>query len=208
MPTGDPLVFTAPNLQYLMDSPTRVRDDRRGARSRGRSPAHAVTVFGSPSTTPAPTPTPTRLPTASSKIVEQERAVFGEFPPFEPGTYTFLVDYLPWANGDGMEHRNSTVITRRARSPRAVEALETIAHEFFHCWNVERIRPASLEPFDSIAPNMSGELWLAEGFTSYYDPLIARERRRDPAARVRAVRGPLRRGGDDEPCASSAPPRT
>jgi predicted metalloprotease with PDZ domain len=46
-----------------------------------------------------------------------------------------------------------------------------VAHEFFHSWNVERIRPRSLEPFDFERANMSGELWLAEGFTQYYGPL-------------------------------------
>ena len=49
--------------------------------------------------------------------------------------------------------------------------LSTAAHEFFHSWNVERIRPRSLEPFKLDAPNPSGELWFAEGFTSYYEPL-------------------------------------
>ncbi|NIR78961.1 MAG: peptidase M61, partial [Gemmatimonadetes bacterium] len=48
----------------------------------------------------------------------------------------------------------------------------TVAHEFFHAWNVERIRPATLEPFDFERANMSRELWFAEGFTSYYDDLI------------------------------------
>ena len=47
------------------------------------------------------------------KIVEQEGAIFGEYPEYEPGHYTFLADYLPYANGDGMEHRNSTVMTRQ-----------------------------------------------------------------------------------------------
>src|SRR4029453_9436987 len=50
--------------------------------------------------------------------------------------------------------------------------LDTVAHEFFHCWNVERIRPKSLEPFDFDRANISGELWLAEGFTQYYGPLV------------------------------------
>ena len=47
-----------------------------------------------------------------------------------------------------------------------------MAHEFFHGWNVERIRPRSIEPFDFERANMSGELWLAEGFTQYYGKLI------------------------------------
>jgi predicted metalloprotease with PDZ domain len=46
-----------------------------------------------------------------------------------------------------------------------------MAHEFFHSWNVERIRPRSIEPFDLERENASGELWLAEGFTQYYGPL-------------------------------------
>jgi predicted metalloprotease with PDZ domain len=47
-----------------------------------------------------------------------------------------------------------------------------VSHEFFHSWNVERIRPRSLEPFNLDDVNMSGELWLAEGFTNYYGPLV------------------------------------
>jgi predicted metalloprotease with PDZ domain len=55
-----------------------------------------------------------------------------------------------------------------------LELLDTAAHEFFHTWNVERIRPRSLEPFDLERTNPSGELWLAEGFTQYYGPLSMR----------------------------------
>jgi predicted metalloprotease with PDZ domain len=49
--------------------------------------------------------------------------------------------------------------------------LDTVAHEFFHGWNVERILPRSLEQFDFDGANISGELWLGEGFTQYYGPL-------------------------------------
>jgi predicted metalloprotease with PDZ domain len=106
------------------------------------------------------------------KIVEQEGAIFGEYPEYEPGHYTFLADYLPYANGDGMEHRNSTVISGNLSiAGGRDQILDTVAHEFFHGWNVERIRPKSLEPFDFDRANISGELWLAEGFTQYYGPL-------------------------------------
>jgi predicted metalloprotease with PDZ domain len=47
----------------------------------------------------------------------------------------------------------------------------TVSHEFFHSWNMERIRAKAIEPFDFERANMSGELWLAEGFTQYYGPL-------------------------------------
>jgi predicted metalloprotease with PDZ domain len=106
------------------------------------------------------------------KIVRTEGSIFGEYPRYEPGYYTFVADYLPYANGDGMEHRNSTVITSSGSiGANRRSLLSTVAHEFFHCWNVERIRPQSLEPFDFERANMSAELWLAEGFTQYYGPL-------------------------------------
>src|SRR5688572_32754116 len=106
-------------------------------------------------------------------IAREARYVFGEYPAFENNTYTFIADYLPWASSDGMEHRNSTILTSGSslRTDR-LDLLDTISHEFFHAWNVERIRPRSLEPFNFEEANMSGELWLAEGFTSYYGPLV------------------------------------
>lgn len=107
------------------------------------------------------------------KIVLEQTAIFGELPTFDYGEYIFLACYMPNASGDGMEHRNSTVIpsTRSLAHGGGQVNIGTVAHEFFHCWNVERIRPKSLEPFDFLRTNMSGELWFAEGFTSYYDDL-------------------------------------
>ena len=107
------------------------------------------------------------------QIVEEARQVFGEFPPYEGNTYTVLADYLPSARNDGMEHRNSTVLmSERTLATAPLKLLDTVAHEFFHGWNVERIRPRSLEPFDFARVNVSGELWFAEGVTSYYDGLL------------------------------------
>jgi predicted metalloprotease with PDZ domain len=113
----------------------------------------------------------------TERIVRETQAVFGEFPSFENNTYTFLADYLPWASGDGMEHRNSTVLSGSGalRDPgRRMGILGTVAHEFFHAWNMERIRSQAIEPFNFEEANVSGELWLGEGFTSYYDDLIMR----------------------------------
>ena len=106
-------------------------------------------------------------------IVNRQRDVFGKLPAFDYGEYTFLNCYMPNASGDGMEHRNSTIVTGSKSMDQELGnyRISTIAHEFFHVWNVERIRPASLEPFDFEEANMSGELWFAEGFTSYYTNL-------------------------------------
>ncbi|WP_025739928.1 M61 family metallopeptidase [Aquimarina pacifica] len=104
------------------------------------------------------------------KIVDVQKEVFGGYPSFDQNEYTFLASFMPQVARDGMEHRNSTVIT----NPKSIadggmrDNISTFAHEFFHAWNVERIRPESLEPFDFSKANVSGELWFAEGFTSYY----------------------------------------
>src|SRR5437868_9156734 len=77
-----------------------------------------------------------------------------------------------------MEARNGTVMTAPVSIAAARgDLLETVAHEFFHCWNVERIRPKGLEPFDFDRADLSGELWLAEGFTQYYGPLALQRAR-------------------------------
>src|SRR5882672_10956699 len=166
-PGSTPFEFTAPNLQYLMDSPVEfgpiaMRQFSVGSRTFRFSLHHTGTDAELDACV-----------TDVERIVREEGAIYGEYPDYEPGSYTFLADYLPYASGDGMEHRNSTVMTGRAslRSDR-LGLLDTVAHEFFHSWNVERIRPRSLEPFDFDRANMSGELWLAEGFTQYFGPLV------------------------------------
>jgi predicted metalloprotease with PDZ domain len=172
-PTNDPLTFTAPNLQYLMDSPTEmgtfaIRTFTVPAREAGGK-AQTLRVTMHHLGTDAELDAYTK---DVEKIVREEQAVFGELPDFEPGYYTFLADYTPWSDGDGMEHRNSTSISGRASlAAEGKRLLGTAAHEFFHCWNVERIRPATLEPFNFEDANATGELWLAEGFTNYYGKL-------------------------------------
>ena len=164
---GSGLEYTAPNLQYLMDSPAEfgpiaMREFAVGA-SRFRFAVHHL---GTDAELDA-------FARDVEKVVRQEGLVYGEYPRYEPGTYTFLADYLPWAHGDGMEHRNSTVMTAASSiASGRVRLLDTVAHEFFHCWNVERIRPQGLEPFDFERANLSDSLWLAEGFTQYYGPLM------------------------------------
>ena len=172
-PTEDSTAFTAPNLQYLMDSPTHLGKQAwhswpvssNGKRYTFRIALHHLGTAAEEST----------YVERTKRIVEQAGKVFGGFPDFDAGSYTFLATYLPWASGDGMEHRNSTSLTSSGSLGRSMnDLLGTVSHEFFHVWNVERIRPKSLEPFSFSETNMSGELWLAEGFTSYYAPLLLR----------------------------------
>ena len=173
-PTGDPWTFTAPNLQYLMDSPTELSAQTiRTFTVRGPD-GREVTIRAAIHHDAGDAEV-NEYVAGAQKIVTEQAAVYGEFPEFEPGYYTFLGDYVPWGGGDGMEHRNSTVVAAPVslRTPGMVaDVLDTVSHEFFHAWNVERIRPKTLEPFNFEEANISGELWLAEGFTQYDGNLI------------------------------------
>ncbi|MGH9146852.1 MAG: hypothetical protein ACRD1Q_09095, partial [Vicinamibacterales bacterium] len=169
-PTEDSLTFTAANLQYLMDSPVEFSNltlktftvrmpgdaatpaSREGNQARIRLALHHTGTDREADD----------LASDIAKLVREAGAIFGEYPAFDVGYYTFLADYLPYATGDGMEHRNSTVVSSAGTLSNGVQREDivgTIAHEFFHAWNVERIRPRSLEPFNFDQANVSGELW-------------------------------------------------
>ncbi|MDT8369497.1 MAG: PDZ domain-containing protein, partial [Longimicrobiales bacterium] len=165
-PTDDPEVWTAPSHDYFMDSPMEIADlDWREWEVGEQTIRIAMHHLGTDAELDA-------YAAQARSIVEEEAAVYGELPAFDHGTYTFLACYVPWASGDGMEHRNSTVLTSSGSLETSMLGLlGTVAHEFFHAWNIERIRPAALEPFDFERANMSRELWFGEGFTSYYDDL-------------------------------------
>jgi len=172
-PTTQANVFTAPDLQYFLDSPVEISDfslREFTVRSQGNDYQLRLAVHHD-----AKEEDVDELAEMAEKVVQEHIAVFGELPAFDHGTYTFIADYLPYVNGDGMEHRNSTILTNsKSLSDNAREMLGTLSHEFFHAWNVERIRPRSLQPFNFEQANLSGELWLAEGFTQYYGTLLLR----------------------------------
>lgn len=172
-PTSDPYTFTAPGLQYFMDSPTElsnhaVREWQVGDGANQQTIRLTVHHAGTEAEVD-------QYAEMAKKVVAEQIGIYGEAPTFDVGYYTFIADYLPYISGDGMEHRNSTIIaSTRPLSTGAMGNLGTLSHEFFHAWNVERIRPKTLEPFDFRNANMSNELWFAEGFTSYYTGLAIR----------------------------------
>jgi predicted metalloprotease with PDZ domain len=176
-PTPDPLVFTAPNVHYLMDSPTDFSNFmlREFTVDDGRKRAGPPPTFRVALTHDGTEAEADAFANDVERIVREMLPIFGEFPEFETNTYTFLSTYLPWASGDGMEHRNSTSLTNPGalRNPaQRAGILGTVAHEFFHAWNMERLRSAGVEPFDFEHADMSDDLWLGEGFTNYFDSLV------------------------------------
>ena len=165
--TDDPNRFTAPDLAYFLDSPTEVSAFWEREWSVDGQTIRVVLHHDGADVEAE------EYTDAVARIVEASRDIYGELPEFDFGRYTFLACYLPWVAGDGMEHRNSTVLTSTSSlATNMTGVLGTVAHEFFHAWSIERIRPATLEPFDFEAANMSRELWFGEGFTSYFDDLI------------------------------------
>ncbi|RYD94521.1 MAG: M61 family peptidase, partial [Sphingobacteriales bacterium] len=166
-------LYSAPNMQYMMDSPTELSAYKAtswevinptGKRQKinlhiySDDSQQAIDSFGK----------------MVQKVVLEEQAIFGELPVYDYGEYTFINNTHPTVNGDGMEHRNSTIISDPLNKIEGNEktSLGTFAHEYFHSWNVERIRPKSLEPFDFTHSNQSSELWFAEGFTQYYGEML------------------------------------
>ena len=171
--TDDPHVFTAPDLQYFMDSPTELSNFAERSwevHSGGKTQAIRLVVHHDGNDEDVDT-----FLEKAKKIVDAQIDVFSELPDFDYGTYTFIADYLPYVSGDGMEHRNSTILTHTKSLNQAdFSQLGTLSHEFIHAWNAERIRPHRLEPFNFEQANMSLNLWFMEGFTSYYGTLAVR----------------------------------
>jgi predicted metalloprotease with PDZ domain len=106
-----------------------------------------------------------------AKIVESATAVFGENPNKK---YTFIIHNVVNGQG-GLEHSNSCTLSVNRWTYEGTEYMDflsLVAHEYFHLWNVKRIRPLELGPFDYDQENYTSLLWVMEGFTSYYDKLL------------------------------------
>jgi predicted metalloprotease with PDZ domain len=107
------------------------------------------------------------------KVIDAETAVFGENPNKE---YVFIVHNVVNGQG-GLEHMNSTTLSVNRwtySGSNYINFLNLVAHEYFHLWNVKRLRPIELGPFNYDQENYTNLLWVMEGFTSYYDELIMR----------------------------------
>lgn len=105
------------------------------------------------------------------KIVEAATNVFGQNP---NKNYTFIIHNVINGQG-GLEHASSCVLSVNRWTYAGddyLDFLSLVAHEYFHLWNVKRIRPLELGPFDYDEENYTTLLWVMEGFTTYYDELL------------------------------------
>ncbi|MBY0245865.1 MAG: PDZ domain-containing protein [Sphingobacteriaceae bacterium] len=165
---GKANTFYASNFDILFDSPIEV-GNQDVFEFEAAGVKHEVAMYGGGNYEKE------RLKVDMAKIVEQATAVFGENP---NKNYTFIVHNFN-RGGGGLEHLNSTVLgaTRNAyNTPEGYKAfLALVAHEYFHLWNVKRMRPIALGPFDYEKENYTTNLWVSEGYTSYYEnKLLAR----------------------------------
>jgi predicted metalloprotease with PDZ domain len=163
--------FSFANYDLLADTPTEVAPDFNVQTFEFRGKTYRVVVhsFGDEGGRRD------ELARRVERVVRTEVELMPE-PDYEQ--YTFLFHFDPTARrGDGMEHLNSTQIieTSALGDGRTLdEAVGTAAHEFFHVWNVKRLRPAGLGPWDFTRPVVTRGLWIAEGFTNYYGKLAQR----------------------------------
>ena len=106
----------------------------------------------------------------TQKIVERNLKMWGSLPYQKYVFLNLIVD-----SGGGLEHKNSVCMMTGRYATRTRKAyldwLDLVSHEYFHAWNVKRLRPVELGPFDYENENYTHNLWVAEGFTDYYAPL-------------------------------------
>lgn len=177
---GQKNTFRAENFDILYDSPVEVSDFKTISFTVKGVP-HRIVIDGEGNYDPE------RVRVDVKKIVETEVELMGGEIPYHD--YTFIL-HLRSNTGGGLEHLNSTALGYSrfgfgpepkergegvnsagpsAPTPRTYRGfLSLVAHEFFHLWNVKRIRPDALGPFDYTKENYTKSLWVAEGITDYY----------------------------------------
>ncbi|MEO8573453.1 MAG: PDZ domain-containing protein [Pyrinomonadaceae bacterium] len=163
--SGKANTFRAPNFDVLYDSPFEVSDFKEiSFEVHGKR--HRVVMSGEGNYDLK------KIAEDVAKITDEGYKIFGEFPYDD---YTFIVNLR---GGGGLEHLNSTALqwSRFGFKPesRYKQFLSLVAHEYFHLWNVKRIRPDALGPFDYENENYTKLLWVAEGGTAYYESLLLR----------------------------------
>jgi len=161
----EPYCFYAPNFDTLYDSPLEVGNQQVFS-FQAANVLHEVAMYGGGMYDEE------KLKADFIKIIEEETSIFNENP---NKRYVFIIHNFNQGGG-GLEHCNSTVLgvprTAYASEKTYQDFLGLVSHEYFHLWNVKRLRPKALGPFNYQQENYTPSLWIAEGFTAYYDNLV------------------------------------
>ena len=159
-------VFTFADYDELVDSPIEIGNQKEFY-FEAAGVKHTIAMYGEGNYDIE------RLKVDMAKVVEAETAVFNDNPNED---YLFIIHNLTVGSG-GLEHKKSTTLEVQRWTYSEKDYLgfiSLVAHEYFHLWNVKRLRPKALGPFDYSNENYTDLLWVMEGFTSYYDELILR----------------------------------
>lgn len=159
-------VFFFENYDHLADSPIEIGNHEEFS-FEAAGVNHRVAMYG-PGNYDVD-----RLKADMTKVIESATNIFGQNPNED---YLFIIHNTS-TGGGGLEHMNSTTLNVNRwtyEGSSYLKFLSLVAHEYFHLWNVKRIRPEALGPFDYDRENYTDLMWVMEGFTSYYDELILR----------------------------------
>lgn len=163
--SGPGFKYQAPDYDILVDSPVEI-GNQVTFDFTSAGVIHHVAMYGKGNYVIE------KLKVDMAKITQACTDVFGVNPNKE---YTFIIHNLTRGSG-GLEHLSSTTleVNRWTYSEGSAYKgfLSLVAHEYFHLWNVKRVRPIELGPFDYNNENYTSLLWVMEGFTSYYDELL------------------------------------
>ena len=165
--TNLPNTYVAPNFDILFDSPIEIGNQDTWTFDIDGTLHECAMVGGG-------VYDKDKLTQDITTIVEEENRIWG----CNPNAYYLFITHNYQSNNGGLEHFNSTVLATSRfgynQETTYKSYLSLVAHEYFHLWNVKRLRPKALGPFDYEAENYTTGLWIMEGFTSYYDNLIIR----------------------------------
>ena len=158
--------YRATNFDILVDSPIEI-GTHRSLFFNVEGKEHEIVLYGHGNENED------KIKSDIQKIVESFLKLFGHLP---YKRYVFIFHLASEDSGGGLEHLNSTTIDVDRFIFAPFESykrfLSVVSHEYFHLWNVKRIRPAELGPFNYKDENYTSLLWMAEGFTNYYGRMM------------------------------------
>lgn len=159
--TRDPMTFTAPDYDTLVDCPTEMgKFDLTQFQVEGKPHSLVTTPSGAFAKEKAE-----KFTEMLAKVASAQSAIFGGLP-YEKYVYFYFFSRPESNAGGALEHLNSHVSFAHSTNPDFM--IGTASHEFFHLWNVKRIRPAEMWPYDYSREDETPLLWVSEGFTNYY----------------------------------------